>query len=232
MQSCIDDPIPDLRWENLLRWQVFSVFLWQQDAQHPGLLHVQKLTAVCLQISQTWAVNLMYWTASAGKLYLPWAACLPRPCSTGTGESFSSCNTCLSRITEIPSPRCPSTFIWWLCHRQRDSKIVSFLYEIVLEMVQSLKGIILPEGQESRETSARQEKPCLNCRWIFLFFVVKWSEFGTGQFKNECDATLSYAVKLRHKPDPVFQQHPILWHCLYSVKDMLKKRCTFLPWWI
>lgn len=90
MQSCIDDPIPDLRWENLLRGQVLSVFLWQQEAQHPGLLHVQKLTAVCLQISRTWAVNLMYWTASAGRLYLPRAACLPRPCSTGTGESIQN----------------------------------------------------------------------------------------------------------------------------------------------
>lgn len=82
MQSCIDDPIPDLRWENLLRGQVFSVFLWQQEAQHPGLLHVQKLTAVRLQISRTWAVNLRYWTASA--------ACLPRPCSTGTGETIQN----------------------------------------------------------------------------------------------------------------------------------------------
>lgn len=26
--------------------------------------------------------------ASAGRLYLPWAACLPRPCFTGKGESF------------------------------------------------------------------------------------------------------------------------------------------------
>lgn len=88
MQSCIDDPIPHLRWGSLLREKVFSVFLWQQDPQHPRLLHVQKPTAVCLQISWMWAVNLMYWTASAGRLYLPQTACLPRPCSTGKGESF------------------------------------------------------------------------------------------------------------------------------------------------
>lgn len=88
MQSCIDDPIPHLRWGSLLREKVFSVFLWQQDPQHPRLLHVQKPTAACLQISWMWAVNLMYWTASAGRLYLPQAACLPRPCSTGKGESF------------------------------------------------------------------------------------------------------------------------------------------------
>lgn len=205
MQSCMDDPIPDLRWENLFRGQVFSVFLWQQDARHPGLLRIQKLTAVCLQISRTWAVNLMYWTASAGSLYLSWAACLPRPCSTGNPESFSSCYTYLSWITKVPSPRCPSAFIWWLCHRHRDGKIVSFLYDTRLEMVQSLQAIIFPEGRETRETLARREKPCLNCSWIFLYSVVKWCEFGTGQFKNECDATLSYAVKLRHKPDPVFQ---------------------------
>lgn len=88
MQSYIDSPKPDLRWGNLLRERVFSVFLWQQHPQHPRLLHVQKPTAVFLQISWMWAVNLMYWTASAGRLHLPWAACPPRPCSTGKGESF------------------------------------------------------------------------------------------------------------------------------------------------
>lgn len=59
----MDDLVPGLIRENLLTGQVFSVFLWQQDAypdaQHPRLLHVQQMTAVCLQISRTWAVNLM-----------------------------------------------------------------------------------------------------------------------------------------------------------------------------
>lgn len=104
--------------------QVFSVVLWQQDAfpdaQHPRLLHIQELTAVCLQISQPWAVNLMYWAASAERLYPPWAACLPRPCHMGTGESFCSRNTYLSRIVEVPIQHCPSAVIWWLCHGQRD----------------------------------------------------------------------------------------------------------------
>lgn len=82
---------------------------------------------------------------------------------------------------------------------------MSFLRMTVLEMVLSLKEIIVAKEGENRETSARQEKPCLNCRLIFLFFVARLSEFGMDQFTNECDTTLSYAVKLRHKLDPVFQ---------------------------
>lgn len=43
-----------------------------------------------------------------------------------------SCSTCLSRISDAHSPHCPSAFTWWLCHRQRDGKIMSLLYEPVL----------------------------------------------------------------------------------------------------
>lgn len=87
----------------------------------------------------------------------------------------------------------------------RNDNILSFLRKTVLEMVQSLKGIIFSKEGDNRETSARPEKPCLNCRLVFLFFVVRLGEFRMNHFTNECDTTPSYAVKLRHKPDPVYQ---------------------------
>lgn len=42
------------------------------------------------------------------------------------------CSMYLSRISKALSPQCPLTFTWWLCHRQRDGKMMSFLYESVL----------------------------------------------------------------------------------------------------
>lgn len=48
------------------------------------------------------------------------------------GRVIPSCSMYLSRITEAHSPHCPSAFMCWLCHRQRDGKIMSFLYNTVL----------------------------------------------------------------------------------------------------
>lgn len=162
MQSSIGDPIQGLRWETLLRGLVF-IFVAIRSSAPQAAAHPE--TDCCLLADKSdVSCKSDVLDCICRKAVPPWAACLPRPCSTGTIESLSSCNMYLSRVAEVPNLHCPSAFLWWLCHRQRDGKIVSFLYETVFEIVQSLKGILFPEGQESTEPSARQEKPCLSCR--------------------------------------------------------------------
>lgn len=138
--SCIDSPIPHLRWGNLLRERVFSVFLWHQSPQHPWLLHVQKPTAVCLQISWLWALNLMYCTASAREFVPPMGSVPAQTLLHKQGRVIPPC-ICplfphslmyLSRTSEAHSLHCPAVLTWWLCHRQRDSKIMSLLYDPIL----------------------------------------------------------------------------------------------------
>lgn len=62
-------------------------------------------------------------------------------------------------------------------------------------MVQSGRDHILRSKREQRDVGkAGKTKPKLQMN-IPLFFIVKLSEFGTSQFKNESDATLPHAVK-------------------------------------